>query len=196
MTQAADNLEAVIDRLNAAARENGAKVSVGEVVDTVGRRSFGPILMLAGLLGMSPLGMIPTAPTVIALVALLVALQLIFGRKSIWIPRFLAKLSIPWERLAKAAEAAKRPARAVDRAVKPRLAALTSETGERIAAVGCALAALAVPPLELVPFGGLAPAAAIAAFGLGLVARDGIVMLIAFAATAGAAGLVGYALLH
>jgi hypothetical protein len=196
MDQGPDNLEGVIGKLDEAARENGAKVSVGEVVDTVGRRSFGPLLLLGGLLGMSPLGLIPTAPTVLAIVTLLIALQLIFGRETIWIPRFLARLSIPSERMAKAVMAAKAPARVVDRVVKPRLAVLTSDPAERLAAMGCALAALAIPPLEFVPFAVIMPAAAVAAFGLGLIARDGLLMLLAFIATAGAAGLVGYALLR
>jgi hypothetical protein len=80
--------------------------------------------------------------------------------------------------------------------VRPRLAFLTTGAAERLAALACALAAIAMPPLELVPFGGIVPATAITAFGVALIARDGMIMLLALLITAGAAGLVGYALLR
>jgi hypothetical protein len=194
--QAAENLEDLIGRLDQAADENGAKVSVGEIIETVGHRSFGPLLVLGGLLGMSPLGVIPTAPTIIAVLVLLVALQLVMGRETIWIPAFLRKLAVSSERLHKAAHTARKPARIVDKVVRPRLAFLTTGAAERLAALACALAAIAMPPLELVPFGGIVPATAITAFGVALIARDGMIMLLALLITAGAAGLVGYALLR
>jgi hypothetical protein len=39
---------------------------------------------------------------------------------------------------------------------------------------------LTVPPLELVPFASTAPMAAIAAFGLGMTLRDGLLMGLGF----------------
>jgi len=194
--EATQDLETLVDQLSEAAEGNGPKVSIGDVVDKVGRRSFGPLLLLGGLLGMSPLGLIPTAPSIIAAVTLTVSVQLIVGRQTVWIPRFLRKVSVKSERLARAAQFARRPARIMGRVVRPRLPVVTRPPADRLAAVGCALAALATPPLELVPFAGLAPAFAVAAFGLSLIARDGVVSLIAFASTAGAAGLVGYTLLR
>ena len=97
---AAQGLESVLRTLERTAEDNGAKVSVDEIVETFGARSFGPLLLLCGLLGMTPVSAIPTAPTVLAVIVILIAGQMVFGREAIWIPRFIGKLSVKAERLA------------------------------------------------------------------------------------------------
>lgn len=191
-----DDLESVLKQLEAAAAKNGAKVSVGEIVETFGPRSFGPLLLLAGLLGMTPVSGIPTVPTIIAVIVVLIAAQLLFGRDAIWIPRFIQKLSIKAARLKKAAQVARKPTRVVDRVVKPRLKVFTIPIADRLVALACVLVAACVPPLELLPFAAFVPSLAIFAFGLGLVGRDGLVVLIALLISAGVFGLIGWQLLR
>ena len=48
---------------------------------------------------------------------------------------------------------------------------------------------LTVPPLDLVPFGGSGPMLAIAMFGLAILVRDGVLMIVALALSAGAVTL-------
>ena len=67
----------------------------------------------------------------------------------------------------------------MDRWFHGRLPILTSGPFVRAAAGAIILLALAVPPLELVPLATTAPMAAIAAFGLALVVRDGLLMMAA-----------------
>lgn len=64
----------------------------------------------------------------------------------------------------------------------------------RTAAVGCIGMAMCVPPLELLPLATTAPMLAIAAFGLALTVRDGVLM-IAASALAIAAVAIGTGLL-
>ena len=192
---AAQGLESVLRTLERTAKGNGAKVSVDEIVETFGARSFGPLLLLCGLLGMTPVSAIPTAPTVLAVIVILIAGQMVFGREAIWIPRFIGKLSVKAERLAKAVKISRKPAHVVDRVVCPRLLALTTPLADRLVALSCVLVAITVPPLELVPFAAFVPALAIFTFGVGLVARDGLVVLIALLLSAGALGLIGWRLL-
>ncbi|HEY8571102.1 exopolysaccharide biosynthesis protein [Phenylobacterium sp.] len=186
----AQDLEDVLGELEKAARSNGAKVSVGELVETVGKRSFGPLLLLGGLLGMTPVAAIPTAPTLIATITLLVSVQLLFGRKTIWLPRFLEKLSVRAERVQKAVKISRKPARIVDRMVRPRLQSLTMPFADRIVAAVCVVVAICVPPLELLPFVAFIPSLAIFAFGVGLIARDGLVVLLALAVSTSLLGLL------
>lgn len=195
MAKSASDLEAVLGELQRAAKCNGAKVSVGEIVETFGKRSFGPLLLLTGLLGMTPVAAIPTAPSLIALITVLIAGQLLFGRESIWLPRFLEKLSVKSERVAKAAHVAQRPVHVADRIVRPRLKALTTPVADRVVALACVLVAVCVPPLEFLPFVAFVPSLAIFAFGLGLVARDGLLVLIALSISAAVLGLIGWRLL-
>jgi hypothetical protein len=193
--KAAQDLEGLLRDLDKAATTNGAKVSVGEILETIGKRSFGPLLLLAGVLGMTPVSAVPTAPSVIALITILISIQLLFGRDSIWIPRFLQKLSVKAERVRKTVKVAQKPARFVDKLVRPRLEALTRPMADRLVALVCVLVALAVPPLELLPLAAFIPSLAIATFGLGLIARDGLVVLIAFVISTSALGLIAYKLL-
>jgi len=192
---AAQDLEDLLYELDQAAACGGPKVSVGEIMETVGKRSFGPLLLLGGLLGMTPVSAVPTVPSLIALITILVSVQLLFGRKSVWIPRFIEKLSVKTERVTKTVRVSEKPARVVDRLVKPRLQLLTKPFADRIVALVCVLVALCVPPLELLPFAAFIPSLAIATFGLGLLARDGLLVLIAFVISTSALGLIAWKLL-
>ncbi len=191
----AQDLEGLLGELRKAADGNGPRVSVEEIMQAVGHRSFGPLLLLAGLLGMTPVAAIPGAPSTIALITLLVASQLLIGRDTFWLPRFLRHRSVGKDKLEKTVRIARKPARVVDRMVKPRLAFLTGPIADRVVALVCVILALCVPPLEFLPFVAFIPSAAIAAFGLGLLARDGLLVLLAFAISAGALAFGGYHLL-
>jgi hypothetical protein len=144
---------------------------------------------------MTPVSAIPTAPTVLAVITALIAGQMVFGRTTVWIPRFIGKLSVKADRLTKAVKVSRKPAHLVDRVVCPRLLVLTTPLADRLVALACVLVAVCVPPLELVPFAAFVPALAIFTFGVGLVARDGLVVLIALLLSAGALGLIGWRLL-
>lgn len=189
------DLTALLNELQQAAETHGAKLSVGEIVDTIGKRSFGPLLLLGGLLGMTPVAAVPSAPTIIAVITLLISVQLLFGRETVWIPRFLQKLSVKAERVKKAVKLSRKPARVVDRMVRPRLELLTRPAADRVVAAVCVLIALCVPPLEFLPFVAFVPSFAIAAIGLGLLARDGLLVLIALVISSGAVGMLAWKLL-
>ena len=195
MAAQAQDLAGVLNALNRSAKGNGAKVSVDEIVETFGQRSFGPLLLLCGLLGMTPVSAIPTAPTILAVITILIAGQMVFGRKTVWIPRFIGKLAVKAERVTKAVKVSRKPVHVVDRVVCPRLLVLTTPLADRLVAAACVLVALCVPPLELLPFAAFVPALAIFTFGVGLVGRDGLVVLIALLLSGGAIGLIGWKLL-
>lgn len=189
------DLKDVLGQVEKTANGHSGKVRVGEMVEAFGPRSFGPVLLLAGLLGMTPVAAVPAAPSTLALITVLVASQLLLGRRTIWLPRFLTRLSVTSGRLHKAVRVARKPADVVDRAVRPRLHQLTGGLADRIVAGVCILVALTVPPLEFVPLAAAIPSLAIFAFGLGLVTRDGLVVLAALLVSGSAAGLIVWRLL-
>jgi len=78
------------------------------------------------------------------------------------------------------------PARFVDGFVKPRIGILTDPPFVQLVAIGAMLAALITFPLGLVPFGPVLPGLAIMLIGLGLTARDGVILLLAGGTMAGA----------
>lgn len=176
--------EAGADESGADRAETGGTVTVDQVQEKVGRRSFGPLLLILGLIALTPIGGIPGVPTLFGLVVLLTAGQLLIGRRSFWLPAFITKRSIGAKRLKKAAKSAGPAARWVDTLLRPRLDMLTDDRGVYGIAVACVVLALTLPVLEVVPMAGFVPAAAITAFALALVARDGVLAIIGYAAAA------------
>src|SRR5690606_31710215 len=100
---------------------------------------------------------------------------------------------LPHRHLLRAVRLMRPLARGVDRLLKPRLAWLVESHAVYAVAVVCALVALTMPPLELVPFAATAAGVAIAAFGLALSGRDGLLALLAFGFCGATAWLLGQA---
>lgn len=95
------SLTELLERLRANT-EGQVQVSVGDVLAAVGERSFGPMVLIAGVITLAPLiGDIPGVPTLLGLMVLLTLGQLIFQRHSIWIPSKLARRNIEREKLAR-----------------------------------------------------------------------------------------------
>ena len=184
------DLEELLDRIEDAAQED-EPVSVRDILDEVGRRSFGPLLLVAGIVTLAPIvGDIPGVPTVIGLMVLLIAGQLLLSREQFWLPEWVLKRSTSREKLCKALGWMRRPARFVDRFLRPRLPLLTQGPMVYVVAVSCVAIAAAMPLMEVVPFSANLAGVALTAFGLALIAHDGLLALIAFAFTAGTAIVV------
>ncbi len=156
-------------------------VSIGDILEMVGRRSFGPILLVAGIITLAPLvGDIPGVPTIIGIIVFLVAIQLLFNRNNLWLPNALLKRSVKKETLHKAINKLKKPADYIDRLLSPRLTFLTSGAMNYVVAVICLLISLAMPVMEFIPFSANFAGAALTAFGLSLIAKDGLLALMGY----------------
>ncbi len=192
MGQAVENLGQLFDKIEETS-EGKDKVSLGEILDAVGSRSFGPMLLVAGIVTLAPVvGDIPGVPTLMGMVVLLIAGQLLFHRDHIWLPNWLLNRSAPRDKLMKALGWMRSPARFIDKLLRPRLTMLAQGFGVYIIATACLLVAIAAPPMELVPFSANAAGAALTAFGLGLMAKDGILILLSYTILAATIGLVLY----
>ncbi|SFR45919.1 Uncharacterized conserved protein [Marinobacter gudaonensis] len=185
-----NSLQELLDRLRDGT--NGQRrVSVGDILAVVGERSFGPLALVAGLVTLAPLiGDIPGVPTLLALMVLLTVGQLLFQRETIWIPARLANRSMEQEKLDKGLDWLETPARFLDRWTRPRLVFLVRGPGQYVMAVLCLLVAAAMPLMEIIPFSANGGGLALAAFGLAIIARDGLLALFAALTTGGTAWFV------
>lgn len=170
--------------------EHRDRVCVGDALDEFGRRSFGPILLMLPLIEISPLGGIPGVPSLLALAIALIAGQLLFGREHVWLPQFIERRAIAGDKLAWGAHRLDGAAAAIDGWFRGRLKWLTRGPWQRAAALVVILLCCSVPPLEFVPFASSAPMVAIAAFGLALMVRDGLLMLVASVLSLGTAAII------
>ena len=194
MDQKPTSLDEMLDRIEEAAGKR-EKVSLGAVIEEVGSRSFGPLLLVAGVIASSPLTGIPGVPTAIALLVALLSAQLLIHRKHFWLPGWLLRRSLDREKTKKAVEWLRPPARFTDRWLRPRLQILVHPAGVHVIALVCLFIAMAMPLMELVPLSAHAAGVALSAFGLSLLARDGLLALMAFLTTSGVLGFLSYNLL-
>ncbi|MFW5815314.1 MAG: exopolysaccharide biosynthesis protein [Wenzhouxiangella sp.] len=168
-------------------------VDLDDILQVTGRRSFGPILLVAGLVTLAPLiGDIPGVPTLMALLVIVVSAQLLAGRRRIWLPRFLRERSITRPTLEKTLDRLEGPARFIDRFFHPRLSFLVMGAGSHLIGSSALLVALIMPMLEFIPFSATLAGAALTAFGLSLIARDGYLAIFSLATTAAVIALVIY----
>jgi len=178
--QAHTSIGSILDSVDEAAEQQG-EVSVGQIVESIGHRAFGPLIAVPAMLVLSPLGAIPTLPTILALAVAIFAVQVAVGRDYLWLPTTLSERSVNASRAHQAVKRLRPTTETLDRWFDQRLTILCKTIGTRIAAACCLLLCLTVPPLELVPFAAALPMAAIAMFGIAIALRDGMLLLLAYA---------------
>ncbi len=172
------------------------EVSLGDILEIVGRRSFGPILLVSGIITLAPLvGDIPGVPTIMGIIVFLVAIQLLLNQQNLWLPKVLLNRSVKKDKLHKAINKLSTPAEYIDRLLKPRFKIFTGSAMIYVIAVICLFISLAMPLMEFIPFSANFAGAALTAFGLSLIAKDGLLALIGFVFTASIIGFIIYNLI-
>lgn len=161
------------------AGEADQPVSIDCMLQATGQRSFGALLLVPGLLVFSPLSGIPGLPSIFAVMVTLIAVQLLVGRRHIWLPQWLLRRTASRSKYDRAMAFLKCPAGFIDRLLRRRLTFLTEGIAVRFNALLCLLIAATMPPLELIPFGNSTAGAALSILGLGMMARDGVLVLVA-----------------
>jgi len=173
----AESIADVVDGIEDLA-DSEDEVSVRDVLSQFGDRSFMPFMLILALIGITPVGAIPSVPTFLGLCIALVAAQFAFGREHMWLPNFIADRSVNSGKLAKGTDKAGSVADTLDDLTKPRLEWLVRGPARRVAGGIILVLCICLPVLELVPFAAAAPFLAIAILSLALMVRDGLVLLI------------------
>jgi len=154
----------------------GHCVTVQEIRDALGERSFATLLLFFALLNLLPLP--PGTTLVLGLPLMLVALQMLSGREAVWLPKFLLSKSLTADQFRKLAEKMLPRLQWLEGRVRPRYWPFgNSRMAERtIGLVALILGTVVTLPI---PFGNWFPALACALFGLALAERDGLVLVAA-----------------
>ncbi len=190
------NLEELLDKIEEAADQGSDHITLEDILNVVGRRSFGPLLLVAGIITLAPvIGDIPGVPSIMGMIVFLIAIQLLLRIEHFWLPGWLLKRSIEQKKLKKGLKWVRKPAQFIDRYVKQRLNKFTTGTATYVIAIVCMIIALAMPVMELVPFSANGAGLALTAFGLSIIGHDGLLAIIAFSFTIITGGVVIYSLL-
>lgn len=176
----------LIDRI-AETAEAGEGVTVDTIQKIAGERFAGPLLFFPAMVVVSPLSLVPTLPSIVAITVILVASQVLAGRRSIWLPKRVRAATLSPERTLQAVGFMRPAARWIGKVTKPRLTFLIDGIGDRLAAAICILVAITMPPLEFFPGASTSAGVIISAFGLAITTRDGVLLSLCFGLVAAVA---------
>jgi len=177
------NLTEIVDAL--VEKTIGEKVSLADLLDVIGGRSHGALLTLPALLAVVPvISAIPGVSMTAAIIIILVSLQMLLSPRRIWIPERLLNFGFSRAGLETAVQKFRPWVRWTRHWMKPRMMHLAADARHRPIAILTAGLGVAMFILSLVPFGVTVPALAVLAFGLGLLIRDGYLIIVGLVLTA------------
>jgi hypothetical protein len=165
----------ILDRLEAAGGDE--TVSVGDIVERMGARSFAPLLLVPALVMVSPISSIPGTPTLSATIIALIAAQMLIGRRTLWLPRLVRERRVSRVRMERAVAFLRRPVGWIEPRMRPRLVFLADGRGTYLALLVCLGITLVMPMMEFLPLLASVAAVAISLIAAGLLARDGVLVL-------------------
>lgn len=194
MSGGSENGRDLEDLMDAIRADSGSsdEVSLAQIMQAVGTRAYGPLLLVPGLVALAPTGAVPGMSIVTGTIIFVVAIQLLFGRNEPWIPKRALEFSFSRDTLLSALERGRPYARRIDDFLKPSFTQVTDFPATRIVAIVAIALALSMFPLALVPFAVAIPSSAIVLFALGLTARDGRLIIAGFILAALALALILY----
>ncbi len=169
----------------------GEQMRLQDLMDGLGERSFGFVLLLFGVL--SAIAIVPGLATIIAIPLLFFGLQMLAGYRTPWLPKSISERSFAKADLLATIERAVPAMRWVETICKPRLLFLIGQVGERL--LGLLVFVLAIVIALPGPGTNFAPGVAIAFMAIAIIERDG---LLVFAGVVGSffALYIGYLGLH
>lgn len=179
------------DLLLAAVRGESERVTIAEILDALDARAFGLATLIFAIPSVIP--MPPGVPTVVGIALFIVSVQMVMGRQELWLPKILSKRGFSRKALVSGFEKIKPQLEFVEKFARPRLLALTGKAATILIGVVIMIMAI-ILILPLPPGGNFPPALACAVLGMGLVERDGVIVLLGLVVTV-AASVAAYFLI-
>ncbi|WP_338364991.1 exopolysaccharide biosynthesis protein [Candidatus Xenohaliotis californiensis] len=152
------------------------KISIKEIKNAIRERGFAILLLVFSLPLTIPLPVPPGSTTIAAIPLLLFSLQMSIGMSTPWLPKWVENKSIKRTTLALIAEKTSVPLRKVEKITSARLDIIISLLGNKIFAILSLICSLSISlPVPLTNF---IPAIGIVLMCLGVLNRDGLIMII------------------
>ncbi|MGB0259313.1 MAG: exopolysaccharide biosynthesis protein [Coraliomargarita sp.] len=163
--------------------------SIGELSVAVGDKGFGLLLIILSLPSALPVPA-PGYSTPFGIAIAIIALQMLVGRHTVWLPERIKRVRITPKIASKMIGAASKFLRAIEHLIKPRQRWIRSRGGQS----GLAIVILIMSCLMMlpIPLTNTFPAMVIFMIGVGLSEEDGLLAIAAFAVGLGAVALYGY----
>jgi hypothetical protein len=175
-------VERILDRIAQASRTE--TVSLDDILRAFGTQSFLPMLMVPGLLLVSPLSGIPLFSSLCGMTIAFISFQMIGHRSHLWLPDVIVRQQVAGARAHAAVGRLARLARWLDRHTGNRLLVLVSPPLDRMIPILCLICGAVMPLLELLPFSSSLMGLAVVLFATALLTRDGLCVLLGMAVMA------------
>lgn len=162
--------------------------SIGEITSAVAEKGFGLLFIVLSLPSALPVPA-PGYSTPFGIVIALIALQLLVGRRRIWLPKRLEAIRIRPKLADRMLGTAAGFLRRIERRIRPRQCWIRSRAGQAgLSIVIVMMASLMILPI---PLTNTFPAMVIFLVGVGLSEEDGLLAILAFAIGLAALALYG-----
>jgi len=171
-------LQSILDHLDDVIIDDIADLK--SIIESFGDRAFGPVMLLSGLFMLTPFGVIPGVPAAFGLIVITFAVQLLMRRETPWLPNILARVEVSSARVKKVKIKATPFLAKIDGIIRPRMQWAARGPFQVLAALIAIILSMAMVPLGAIPFAVCIPGFVLGLLGLGITARDGIMMMIAF----------------
>jgi hypothetical protein len=157
------------------------RISLREIMEGLGTRSYGPLLFFFCLFELLPfISAIPGMYIVTASVVILLSAQLMIGREQPWLPAWLLNVSLSRKPLRDRLQRWSAWTLWLDGMMKPRLEYLVDPPFVQGMAGLCIVFALAFFPLSPIPASEKVLVVPVAFFALALMTRDGVLAIVGF----------------
>jgi hypothetical protein len=158
---------------------HSGEVSVGEVLDALGPRSFVPLLLAPAILAATPLSGVPGVSMICGVLIALISFEMLMSYDQAYIPGKLRRQTVDGDSLRKALEKSRPVIDWVDRHTRSRLSGLFHRPMVYIPKLICLFSGMAMPFLEFIPFSSSIVAIGVSFLAISLLTRDGLFFLIA-----------------
>ncbi|MCL2923958.1 MAG: exopolysaccharide biosynthesis protein [Trichodesmium sp. MAG_R04] len=151
------------------------KVTLGDIIDLAGERIFGFLLVILSLPSALPIPA-PGYSIPFGILLLLLAIQLIVGSQTPWLPQSWLNRSISLDKVQRILKSGIPWLQKIELISRPRLSYICTSLIGRIV-IGCAIALMAISMMIPIPGTNTLPAIGIFVTGFGLLDDDGIISL-------------------
>ncbi|MEL6464476.1 MAG: exopolysaccharide biosynthesis protein [Pseudomonadota bacterium] len=166
---------AISDRLASLAIDSdGDAVSLAWILEQLHERAFGLFLLILALPCCIPF--LYGIPQIVALPLIFVSAQILLGRRTPWLPQRLGARCVSTKGLSSLSNRSSRWLKRIEAISRPRLTALTRSPTDRLVGFGLVLFSASI----LVPLPGTntVPGFAIVVVAMGLLQRDGVLVIL------------------
>lgn len=154
------------------------RVQVADVIDTVGARGFGPLLMVLSAFLILPIGMVPGIPGVAAVFMILIGGRMMAGHARFWVPARIGRFTFSGHLLAVSVARAQPAVLWMRPVVSPRFAVLVDSRPMRwLLSLVLMATGVVIFVTGFIPGLPFALSLHILLLGIALATRDGLVAL-------------------